>query len=144
MLFNPKHEKYMQLALKEAQKAYEQNEVPVGCVIANNEEILSQSYNQVEQLKNPLMHAELIAINNACNFKKSKFLDEYNIYVTLEPCSLCLEAISMVRIKKIFFATSSLKKAHIHSYKTEKYEGLMQNEAKELLQSFFQTLRKSE
>jgi tRNA(Arg) A34 adenosine deaminase TadA len=143
MLFNPKHKEYMKLALKEAQKAYEKNEVPVGCVIANNEEILSQSHNEVEKLNNPLMHAELIAINNACLAKGSKFLEDYNIYVTLEPCSLCLEAISMVRIKKIFFATSATKTVS-QCCKTQKYEGLMEEESKELLQSFFQTLRKSD
>jgi tRNA(adenine34) deaminase len=124
MFFNLKHERYMSIALQEAEKAYQQNEVPVGCVIANNEEILSQSHNEVEKYKNPLMHAEMIAINNACNIKGSKFLENYNIYITLEPCNLCLEAIFMVRLKKIFFATSSIKKIQAHSYKTEIYEGI--------------------
>ena len=142
MFFNIKHERYMSIALQEAEKAYQQNEVPVGCVIANNEEILSQSHNEVEKYKNSLMHAEIIAINNACNIKGSKFLENYNIYITLEPCNLCLEAIFMVRLKKIFFATSNIKKTQAHSYKTEIYEGIMEDEAKELLQKFFQNLRK--
>ena len=131
----------MQVALNEAKEAYKENEVPVGCVIANNDTIISQAHNEVEKLKNPLMHAELIAINNACKVTGSKFLQDYDIYITLEPCKLCMEAISMVRLKRIFFATNDPKKNKHNLFRDEIYEGLMQYEAKSLLQSFFQNLR---
>ena len=77
------------MALQEARRAYQENEVPVGCVIVKNEKVISKAHNEVEKLKNPLMHAELIAINNACNVTSSKFLEDCDIYVSLEPCNLC-------------------------------------------------------
>jgi pyrimidine deaminase RibD-like protein len=151
MILNPKHKEYMQIALEEAKKAYMKNEVPVGAVIANDHQIIAQGHNQVENLKNPLMHAEIIVINEACKKLDTKFLEEYNIYITLEPCALCIKAISMVRLKKIFFATEDPKQQSIHtnnllskpllSYQPEIYQGILEQEAKILLKNFFQSLR---
>ena len=100
---NDKHHKYMQIALDEAKKAYQENEIPVGAIIANNEKIIAVASNKIEKLKNPLMHAEILAINQACQLIGEKYLNNYNIYVTLEPCELCINAIKIARIKKIFF-----------------------------------------
>jgi tRNA(adenine34) deaminase len=137
----------MQLALEEAKKAYAKNEVPVGAIIANEDRIIALSHNQVEALKNPIMHAEIIAINDACSMLGSKFLEGYNIYITLEPCPLCIRAISMVRLKKIFFATQDLKNnSKVNEFnelnsKLEIYQGILEQEAKILLKDFFQSLR---
>lgn len=142
MKLNAKHQEYMQVALAQAEEAYRQKEVPVGCVIANSTGLISKAYNKVEKLKNPLMHAELIAINEACKALDSKFLQDCDIYTTLEPCKLCMEAISMVRLKRVFFATNDPNKNQPSSPKIEVYEGIMQNQAKNLLLQFFQNLRK--
>ena len=140
MKFNPKHYQYMQLALDEAKIAYNKGEVPVGCVIANNKGFLSKAHNQVENLNNPTMHAEIIAINDACKKLGQKYLEEYNIYITLEPCLMCRKAIAMVRLNKVFFATKETK-GIVENENQEIFEGIMQEEAKKLLTGFFQNLR---
>jgi len=142
MIINSKDHKYMQIALNLAKTAFLNNEVPVGAVITNDSGIVSRSYNMVEKLANPTMHAEIIAINKACKKLKSKFLDQCNMYITLEPCNLCIQAISMVRLKKIFFATENpkLKEKNV-LYVSEMYHGILETESKDLLKNFFQTLR---
>jgi tRNA(adenine34) deaminase len=142
MIINSKDHGYMQIALNLAKIAFLNNEVPVGAVITNDSGIVSRGYNMVEKLANPTMHAEIIAINKACKKLRSKFLDQCNMYITLEPCNLCIQAISMVRLKKIFFATENpkLKEKHI-LYRSEVYHGILETESKDLLENFFQTLR---
>ena len=95
---------YINLAYKEALKAKNINEVPVGCVIVRNGEVISKAYNKREKLKNALGHAEIIAINKACKKLGTKFLDGCELYVTLEPCIMCLGASIQARIKKICYA----------------------------------------
>jgi cytosine deaminase len=142
MIVNDKHHQYMQIALNLAKTAFLNNEVPVGAVIANDNGIIAKSYNMVEKLANPTMHAEIIAINKACKKLKNKFLDQYNIYITLEPCNLCMQAISMAKLKKVFFATENEKlKEQNFLCKSEIYHGILETESKALLKNFFQTLR---
>ncbi|HUP10611.1 MAG TPA: nucleoside deaminase, partial [Niastella sp.] len=82
-------EDFMQQALKEAQKAYEDGEVPVGAVVVMNNRIIARGYNQVERLSDPTAHAEIIALTSAFNYLGSKYLPDGSIYVTVEPCLMC-------------------------------------------------------
>ena len=141
MKFTNNHHQYMHLALQQANTAYQKGEVPVGCVIANSQQVISQAHNQVEELKNPLMHAEIIAINQACEITKSKFLEQFNIYITLVPCAMCLQAIKQVRISKIFYAASDTRPHKINPISIEQYGGIKELEAKELFNKFFMQLR---
>lgn len=141
MKFTNDHHQYMQLALQQANIAYQKGEVPVGCVIANSQQVISQAHNQVEELKNPLMHAEIIAINQACEITKNKFLEQFNIYTTLVPCAMCLQAIKQVRISKIFYAASDTKPHKTNPTSIEQYGGIKELEAKELFNKFFMQLR---
>ena len=144
MKFTNIHHQYMQLALQQADIAYQKGEVPVGCVIANSQQVVSQAHNQVEELKNPLMHAEIIAINQACEITKNKFLEQFNIYTTLVPCAMCLQAIKQVRISKIFYAASDTKLHKTNPNSIEQYGGIKELQAKELFNKFFMQLRNKE
>ena len=97
------HEQYMESAFREAEKAYELGEIPVGAIIVKNGLIIGKGYNQVESLKDPTAHAEIIAITAAANFLESKWLEECTMYVTLEPCSMCAGAIVLARIPTLVF-----------------------------------------
>lgn len=99
--------KYMSIALKLADKAYKKSEVPVGCVIVNNDKIISKAYNQKEKKHCCLEHAELIAIKQASKKQKNWRLEECELYVTLEPCKMCFEAIVQARITKVYYLLDS-------------------------------------
>ena len=99
---------FMEEAIKEAKKAEELNEVPIGAVVVYNGKIISRGHNQREKSQNALHHAELIAINKACKKMKSWRLEECTIYVTLEPCPMCAGAIVNSRIKKVIYAAKEL------------------------------------
>lgn len=94
---------YMDLALNEAKKALLNNEVPIGCVIIFNNEVIAADYNRKEQLQSATAHAEILAIEQACKLLKSWRLDECTLYVTLEPCPMCAGAIFQSRIKRVVF-----------------------------------------
>lgn len=102
-MITTRDEKMMRLALEEAQKAFELGEVPVGAVIARGDEIIAVGHNMRETDKNALGHAELIAINRACEVLGDWRLDECDLYVTLEPCPMCAGAAINARIKRVFF-----------------------------------------
>ena len=87
-------------AFKLAERAFDEDEIPVGAVIVKDGKIIGRGYNQKEKFKNPLKHAELVAIEEACNFIGDWRLNDCEIYVTLKPCSMCLGAIKETRIKK--------------------------------------------
>jgi len=93
----------MQHALKEAEKAYAKNEIPVGAVVVFENRIIGRGYNQVETLKDPTAHAEIIAITSAATYLTSKALLGCSLYVTLEPCSMCAGAIVLAKIEHLFF-----------------------------------------
>src|SRR3990167_965949 len=99
----------MQEALKEARKAFEKDEVPVGAVIVSEGRIIARAHNQVELLKDPTAHAEMIAITQAASTLGSKWLNEASIYITIEPCSMCAGALVLARIKNIVFGAQDPK-----------------------------------
>ena len=104
-----KVEKYMLLAIKEAKKAEEIDEVPIGCVIVKDDRVIARGHNVRETSKKAIGHAEIIAINKANKKLGAWRLDECDIYVTLEPCLMCAGAIIQARIKNVYFGASDLK-----------------------------------
>ena len=136
------NEYYMNMAIKEAKKAYKYEEVPVGAVIVKNNKIISKAFNKKEKTKNVIKHAEIIAISKACKKLKNWRLDECELYVTMEPCMMCSGAIEQSRIKKIVYgvknknygSTDQLKNVEIISQVCEK-------KCRQLVQSFFKKRR---
>ena len=100
---------YMLEALKEAQRAFDEDEVPVGAVVVRNGRIIGRGHNQTERLKDPTAHAEIIAITAAASFLKNWRLNGASIYVTIEPCIMCSGAIVLARIKEIVYALEDPK-----------------------------------
>lgn len=103
-------EYFMKMAYCEAKKAYKNDEIPVGCVIVCENEIVACGYNKKERKNNALMHAEIIAIDKACKKLGSWRLDNCDIYVTLEPCMMCMGAIIESRIRNIYYGTKNKNK----------------------------------
>ena len=96
-------ERWMEYALREAEQAMKRKEVPVGCVIISDNRIIGKGYNQIESLKDPTAHAEIIAITAAAAFLGSRRLENTTLYVTLEPCAMCAGAIVQARIPRLVF-----------------------------------------
>ena len=99
----------MQEAIKQAQLAVKADEVPIGAVIVQENKIIARAHNQVEMLKDPTAHAEMIAITQATNYLSRKWLPDCTLYVTIEPCSMCAGALVLARIKKIIFGARDPK-----------------------------------
>ncbi|MDH7516076.1 MAG: tRNA adenosine(34) deaminase TadA [Bacteroidota bacterium] len=99
------HERWMEAALREAQRAYDEDEVPVGAVVVFRERIIGKGHNQTERLNDPTAHAEILAITAAANALNSRRLEECTLYVTLEPCPMCAGAIVLARIPILVFGT---------------------------------------
>ena len=140
------HIYFMKKALEEAKYAFYKNEVPVGCVIVNENEIISRSSNMVELLNDSTAHAELIAITSAQNYLNSKNLEGCTLYATLEPCLMCYGAIYWSKINTIVYGASD-KKRGFSKYnleidrKIKIIKGIMEEESKELLDKFFKKIR---
>lgn len=117
--------KFMKQALLCAQRAYNHDDVPIGAVIVRDGKIIARGENQVQLKKNPTLHAEIVAINRACKKLGTKFLDDCDIYVSLEPCAMCATAISFARIKNVYFAATDEKGGGITSnariYNTDRH-----------------------
>ena len=143
-------QKFMKEALKEAQKAYDKLEIPVGAVIVKNGKIISRAHNLKETKQTAIAHAEILAIQKANKKLNNWRLADCDIYVTLEPCDMCMGAILSSRIKNIYIGTLDPKKKEkidINKYK-EEYDtnieyGIMQEKSEEILKNFFKDLRKS-
>ena len=103
-------ESFMKEALKEAQKAYEKNEVPIGAVIVSNNKIIARAHNLCETLNDATAHAEMQAITSAANFLGSKYLNECILFITLEPCAMCASATAWSQIGKIVYGADDDKK----------------------------------
>ncbi len=133
-------EKYMNLAIKEAQKAFNRNEVPVGCVIVQNNKVIAKGYNNREKKHNILGHAEVNVITKASKKLKTWKLDDCEIYVTLKPCSMCESIIKQSRIKNVYYLLDKTtdKKEY---YKTKFSQVKMVNNYAQLLANFFQNKR---
>jgi tRNA(adenine34) deaminase len=140
------HSYFMKKAFEEAKYAFFKNEVPVGCVIVNNNEIISRSSNMVELLNDSTAHAELIAITSAQNSLNSKNLNNCILYTTLEPCLMCYGAIYWSKINTVVYGASDKKRGFSrHSVDLDRkiniINGFMEKESKELLDSFFKKIR---
>jgi len=137
----------MNIALKEAMKAYEEDEIPVGAVIVYQDQIIGRGYNQSQRLKDSTAHAEMIAITSAQNKIGSKYLNGCELYVTLEPCMMCSGAIFLSKISKVVYGLDDKEKGFLRSSKeyTNKKLKIISNiqeiKSKELLDSFFFKLR---
>jgi len=136
----------MKKAFEEAKYAFFKNEVPVGCVIVNNNDVISRSSNMVELLNDSTAHAELIAITSAQNSLNSKNLDNCILYTTLEPCLMCYGAIYWSKINTVVYGASDKKRGFSrHSIDLDRkiniINGFMEKESKELLDSFFKKIR---
>jgi tRNA(adenine34) deaminase len=142
----------MRMAVREAQKAYEIGEVPVGAVIVLDNQLLGRGYNQTERLKDPTAHAEMLAITSACEAIGDWRLENAVMYSTLEPCSMCAGAAVLARIKKIVFGPSDPKFGACGSifnipveprlnHRIEIESGVMADEISEMMRSFFREIR---
>lgn len=136
----------MRKALEEAKYAFYKNEVPVGCVIVNENEIISRSSNMVELLNDSTAHAELIAITSAQNSINNKNLDGCILYTTLEPCLMCHGAIYWSKINTIVYGASDEKRGFSrHNLEIDRkiniVKGVMEEESRELLEKFFKKIR---
>lgn len=140
-------EHYMKQALKEAQKAFEDGEVPVGAVVVCQNRIIARAYNQVERLNDVTAHAEMLTITAAQNHLGSRYLDQCTLYVTLEPCTMCGGALYWSQIARVVYGAKDEKRGYqqanpkiIHP-KTEIEGGLLAEESTALLKSFFSKMR---
>ncbi|HSW54599.1 MAG TPA: tRNA adenosine(34) deaminase TadA [Ignavibacteriaceae bacterium] len=152
MIFEEEKYRFMFAALQEAEKALEENEVPVGSVVVKDNKIIGRGYNQVERLKDATAHAEMIAINAAANHVGNWRLSECSIYVTLEPCIMCTGALLASRVKELYFSTFDPKFGACGSiynlaedgktnHKIKVYSGIYAEESKKLLEEFFNNLK---
>jgi len=143
---------FMEKAIDMAKIAYKKREVPVGCVIVKDGEIISTGYNRVEEMNNPLLHAEIIAINEACRKLDTWRLLDCTLYVTLEPCLMCTGALIQSRIGRIVFGCRDYKRGCISSimnllddnrfnHKVEYSEEVLVEKCTNLMSSFFKEIR---
>ena len=138
---------FMREALKEAQKALEISEVPVGAIVTCKNRIIARAHNQTEKLTDATAHAEMIALTSAANYLGSKYLNECTLYVTLEPCVMCAGALHWVQLQKLVFGASDIQRGYtlirkpILHPKTLVQMGVEAEEAKSLIDAFFKGLR---
>ena len=152
------HEYFMQLALKEALRAKEQNEVPIGALLVINDQIICKAYNQVELMNDSTAHAEIIALTSAYHSLGSKYLPDASLYVTLEPCIMCAGAIFWGKIGTLVYGAADAKKGYsnfvlknksdemnmefpILHPKTKVINGICQGECSKIIQDFFKSKR---
>lgn len=144
----------MRLALREAEKALEREEVPIGAVIVHENRVIGRGYNQTEQLQDPTAHAEMIAITAAATYLGSRRLLDCTLYVTLEPCSMCAGAIVLGRVPRVVFAASDPKAGAAGTlynilqdkrlnHRCELQSGVLEYEGAGILKSFFAQVRKN-
>lgn len=140
-------EYFMREALKEAQKAKEEGEIPVGAVIVCDQMIIARAHNQTQLLNDVTAHAEILAVTAASSFLQSKYLDKCALYVTLEPCVMCAGALQWAQLNKVVYGAEDTKqgfmrygKQLLHP-KTKLEMGILEEESRILLKEFFQKLR---
>ena len=131
-------DKYLKEAIKEAKKAYQKGEVPVGAVIVKDEKIIARAHNLKEYKKNPLAHAEILCINKACKKLDNWRLDGCDMYVTLQPCSMCMGAINQARINDVFIGALDNKE---YKETSINIEYIKSDECESILKDFFKELR---
>ncbi len=142
-------EYYMMLALKEARRAFEEDEVPVGAVVVMNEKVIARGYNMTEKLNDPTAHAEMIALTSAFSFLGSKYLPDARIYVTVEPCIMCAGGLYWSKIGRVIYGADDEKNGYkritgtnwpFHP-RTELTRGVLKEECAALMKDFFKNKR---
>lgn len=139
-------EYYMKLALREAEYAYEKDEVPVGCIVVFQERIISRACNLTETLNDVTAHAEMQAITASADFLGGKYLSGCTMYVTLEPCTMCAGALAWAQISRVVIGARDEQRGFINKKlslhpKTEIVTGVLENECSALLKDFFRSKR---
>src|SRR5687768_14791791 len=142
-------EYYMLQALKEAKKAFDDGEIPVGAIILQNDKIIARGYNQVEKLNDATAHAEIIALTSAFHFLGSKYLPEASIYITVEPCLMCAGALYWSKIGRIIYGAEDEKNGYRRTTqnispfhpKSEIRSGVLKEECADLMKAFFRSRR---
>ncbi|MCH7723593.1 MAG: nucleoside deaminase [Bacteroidetes bacterium] len=153
MIFSEQTYQFMYTALQEAEKALDNNEVPIGAIVVKDEKIIGKGFNQVEKLKDPTAHAEMIALTAAANHLNNWRLEDCSIYVTLEPCIMCTGALLASRVSDLYFAAFDPKFGACGSlynlaedaktnHKLKVYTGIYADESRDLLKRFFSQIRK--
>ena len=147
MLMNDEY--YMQQALREAEKAFEQDEIPIGAVIVIHQKIVARAYNMTEQLNDSTAHAEILALTSAYNFLGSKYLPDATLYITVEPCLMCTGAMYWSKLARVVWGADDEKNGHrritapnfpFHP-KTKIRTGVLQDECAYLMKEFFKQKR---
>jgi tRNA(adenine34) deaminase len=145
-------EKFMHEALKEARKAFDDDEVPIGAVVVYQGKIVARGYNQVERLKDPTAHAEMLVLTSATNYLGTKWLNGVSLYVTIEPCSMCAGAMVLSRIKNLYFGAEDPKTGACGSifnivnhnklnHRIKVTKGILEEECSVILKEFFRKKR---
>lgn len=141
---------WMGVAIEEAIKAQDQGDVPVGAIIVQGQSLVAASGNRMYQDKNPLAHAEVIVLQNAIRILGTCYLENCDLYVTLEPCTMCAGAISLARVRRLYFGAYDPKgggvehgakvfKCSTCHHRPEVFGGMQENSCRLLLQNFFQS-----
>lgn len=138
---------FMHQALEEARLAFEEGEIPIGAVVVCRGQIIARAHNEVERLKDPTAHAELLAITAATEYMGGKFLSDCQLYVTVEPCVMCAGALFWARLGEIIYGAGEEKFGYRHyapdifPRRAKVRGGVLSEEAAELIRSFFATRR---
>lgn len=142
-------EYFMMRALKEAKRAYEEGEVPVGAIVVLNEKVIAHGYNMTEKLNDPTAHAEIIALTSAFNLLGTKYLPEATLYVTVEPCLMCAGAVYWSKLGKLVYGAEDEKNGYKKTTgpnwpfhpKTELIRGVLKDDCATLMKDFFRSKR---
>lgn len=145
---NTDHEKYMREALKEARKAEDEGEIPIGAVVVCGGRIIARAHNQTETLHDPTAHAEMLAITAATNYLGGKYLPECTVYVTVEPCPMCAAAMAWAQTAAVVYGADDPKRGYslfspnlLHP-KAKVTKGILADECGETLTGFFKKIRR--
>ena len=142
-------EYFMMQAIKEAKKALEDDEIPIGAIVVINERIIARGHNMTEKLNDPTAHAEMIALTSAFNLLGSKYLPEATLYVTIEPCLMCSGAIYWSKLGKLVYGADDEKNGYKKTTgttwpfhpRTELIRGVLKDDCAKLMRDFFKTKR---
>ena len=145
---NTEHEKYMREALKEARKAEDEGEIPIGAVVVCGGRIIARAHNQTETLHDPTAHAEMLAITAATKYLGGKYLPECTVYVTVEPCPMCAAAMAWAQTAAVVYGADDPKRGYslfspnlLHP-KAKVTKGILADECGEMLTGFFRKIRR--
>lgn len=142
-----KDEKFMKLALAEAEKAYGKGEVPVGAVVVFRDSVIARAYNMTETLTDVTAHAEMQAVTMAANAMGGKYLQDCTVYVTVEPCPMCAAALSWAQVSRVVYGAADPKRGaslfspSLYHPKTEVRGGVLEKECAGLISGFFKNRR---